>query len=38
MVRIQMVLLVDIFSKGGREVWLVDECCESSKASGIIML
>jgi len=33
-----MVLLVDIFSKGGREVWLIDEGCESSEASGITML
>jgi hypothetical protein len=33
-----MVLLVDILSKGAREVWLLDERCESGKARGIITL
>jgi hypothetical protein len=38
MVRIWMVLLVDIFSKHRREVWLIDGSCKIGKAAGIIAL
>jgi hypothetical protein len=38
MIRIGMVLLVDILSKCGREVWLLDEDCKTSETSRIMML
>jgi hypothetical protein len=38
MIGIGMVFLVDIFSEGKREIWLIDEDCESSEASRIITL
>jgi hypothetical protein len=33
-----MVLLVNIFPKGRREVRLIDECCESGEVGGITAL
>ena len=38
MIRIGMVLLVDILSKHGREVWLLDVDCKTSETSRIMTL